>query len=355
MRLNQAFRRSLSYVRWSTRGNVHLRRTKFLIILTPPLRLLGKSNIRLTGAGLGTAPIGSTKEWKGVFWGDTEEKVGIETVIAAIDSGINWIDTAPFYGWGRAERIVGTALKESKLRREDVFIFTKCGILRDSSGDDYMDLRPATIRGEIEDSLRRLQTDYVDLYQIHDVDPRVPIEDSWREIYRLVDRGCVRYAGLSNHPLDLVERAMRIGPVTSLQEQYNPIYRKTEVLFPFLSSHEVGLLSWGSLAEGFLADDFDLEKLDPNDFRRTRRNYERRERYDTIERIREKLIEIASSKKTTLASLVIAWELSHRELTGAIVGAKAPREARELANASMVQLTKDEILAFEEAISLWNF
>ena len=199
---------------------------------------LGTSNMEITSVGVGTAPIGSDRSWY-IYWGETDEKTAVETIKTALDAGINWIDTAPFYGWGRAERIVGKALKG---RREDALIFTKCGTIRSQDGESYMDLRPQTIRKEVEESLARLQTDHIDLYQMHDVDPKTPIEDSWREIYRLIDEGKVRYAGLSNHPIELVERAMKIGPVTALQEQYNPLHRETEDFFPFVSNQKIGLL-----------------------------------------------------------------------------------------------------------------
>jgi len=140
--------------------------------------------------------IGSDRSWY-IYWSETDEKTAIETIRTALDLGINWIDTAPFYGWGRAEKIVGKALKG---RREDAFIFTKCGTIHDQAAESHMDLRPETIRREVDESLARLQTDHIDLYQMHDVDEKTPIEDSWREMYKLIDEGKVRYAGLSNPP-----------------------------------------------------------------------------------------------------------------------------------------------------------
>jgi aryl-alcohol dehydrogenase-like predicted oxidoreductase len=217
-----------------------------------------------------------------------------------------------------------------------------------------MDLRPATIRKEIEESLERLRTDHIDLYQMHDVDPETPIEDSWQEIYRLIDEGRVRYAGISNHPIELVERAMKVGPVTSLQEQYNPLHRTTEAFFPFVTKHGIGLLGWGSLAEGFLADGFDLERLGPDDFRRTRLELGKKDNYEKIKIIRRKLIAISESRKISLVSLVVAWELSHQELTGAIIGAKSPKEASEMAKAATARLSRAEIDDFEAAISEWR-
>jgi aryl-alcohol dehydrogenase-like predicted oxidoreductase len=186
---------------------------------------------------------------------------------------------------------------------------------------------------------------------MHDVDPKTPVEDSWREVFRLIDEGKVRYGGLSNHPVDLVERAMKVGQVTSLQEQYNPLRRKTEDFFPFVSHQGIGLLAWGPLASGFLADGFELENLEPDDFRRTRLEFGKKDNYEKIKKIRQRLLAISEPRRIKLVSLVVAWELSHPELTGAIIGAKNAQEAQDLAKAATTRLSRTEIVEFEKAIS----
>jgi aryl-alcohol dehydrogenase-like predicted oxidoreductase len=213
-------------------------------------RRLGNSQLEITPVGLGTAPIGSTPEWK-VYWGPQDEKAALHAIQAAIDLGVNWIDTAPFYGWGRAEQIVGQAIQG---RRDRVYVFTKCGTLRD--GDGWFEtLKPASIRREVEASLRYLQTDTIDLYQFHDPDPKTPIEASWMEMQKLIQEGKVRYAGLSNHPRELVERAAAIAPVTALQHPYSILARDVEQdILPYAKRHQVGVLAWGTLAHGFLTD-----------------------------------------------------------------------------------------------------
>jgi aryl-alcohol dehydrogenase-like predicted oxidoreductase len=137
-------------------------------------RKLGESALEITKVGVGTAPISSTPEWS-VYWGPQDKKAAIKTIQTAIDLGVNWIDTAPSYGWGRAEQIVGKAIKE---RRDLVHIFTKCGTLPDGKGGWVENLKPDSIRKQLEESLQRLGTDRVDLYQFHDPDPRTPIEES---------------------------------------------------------------------------------------------------------------------------------------------------------------------------------
>ena len=228
-------------------------------------RRLGPSDLEITRVGLGTAPIGSRPGWW-VNWGAQDAGEAIRAIRTALDVGVNWIDTAPFYGWGRAEELVGEAIRG---RRDTVYVFTKCGTLRREDGDDYMDLRPESIRRDVEASLRRLGTDHLDLLQPHDPDPAVPIEETWAEVMRLVEEGKVRHGGLSNHPPELVERALAVGPVVSLQHQYSLLARAAERdVLPFSRARGIGVLTWAPLATGFLTDTFEIEGLQPDDFRR---------------------------------------------------------------------------------------
>jgi len=313
-------------------------------------RRLGKSDLRVTRAGVGTAPIGSTPEWK-VYWGPQDEKVAVKTIQTAIEIGVNWIDTAPFYGWGRAEQIVGKAIKG---RRHQVHIFTKCGTIPDGNGGWVENLKPESIREQLEESLRRLGTDHVDLYQFHDPDPRTPIEESWREMQRLIDKGKVRYGGLSNHPTNLIERALKVGAVVSSQNQYNPLQRLAETeIFPFCLEHEIGVLGWGSLSEGVLADNFDINKLDPNDFRR-RQVYAQQENHEKIQKIRQAFQQVANRHGGTMVHAVIAWELMHLALTAAIIGVRSENEAREMIGGVDWKLTPDDMNMIDDALAAWE-
>ncbi len=202
-------------------------------------RRLGQSDLEITRVGIGTAPIGSTPDWR-IYWGHQDENAAIRAIEAAIDLGVNWIDTAPFYGWGRAEQIVGKALQG---KREKAYIFTKCGTLRDEQGVESENLTPASIRREVEASLRNLRTDYIDLYQFHDPDPHTPIEESWSVMQSLIAEGKVRFGGLSNHTVDLMERALSVASITSNQHQYNILYRGIEHdVLPFSLHHNIGVL-----------------------------------------------------------------------------------------------------------------
>jgi aryl-alcohol dehydrogenase-like predicted oxidoreductase len=313
-------------------------------------RRLGKSDLRITKVGIGTAPIGSTPEWK-IYWGPQDEKTAIKTIKTAIDVGVNWIDTAPFYGWGRAEQIVGKAIKG---RRDKVHIFTKCGTIPDGTGGWVENLKPESMREQLEESLQRLGTDRVELYQFHDPDPRTPIEESWREMQNLIDEGKVRYGGLSNHSTKLIARALKEGTVVSSQNQYNPLQRRAErELFPFCLEREIAVLGWGSLSEGVLAENFDINKLDPRDFRR-RQVYAQRENHDKIQKIRQAFQQVANNHGGTMVHAVIAWELMHPALTGAIIGVRSENEAREMTGGADWKLRPDDVSLIEHALAAWE-
>jgi aryl-alcohol dehydrogenase-like predicted oxidoreductase len=311
---------------------------------------LGLSDIEITRVGIGTAPIGSTPAWR-IYWGPQDDNESIRTIHAALDLGINWIDTAPFYGWGKAEQIVGRALRG---KRDNVYIFTKCGTLQNERGGEREDLSPASIQREVEISLRNLQTDYIDLYQFHDPDPNMPIEESWAVMQTLIQEGKVRYGGLSNHTIELMQRAMSVAPITSNQHQYNLLNRDIERdVLPFSQQHAIGVLCWSPLASGFLADGFDLDGLDPNDFRRGR-PYAQEPTYSGLKKLRQVLQTIALNHHKTLAELAIAWVLRQPAVTAAINGIRSPQEALAMPGGMDWKLTSQELQTIEEALSSWN-
>jgi len=310
-------------------------------------RRLGQSDLEITRVGIGTAPIGSTPDWR-IYWGHQDENAAIRAIEAAIDLGVNWIDTAPFYGWGRAEQIVGKALQG---KREKAYIFTKCGTLRDEQGVESENLTRESIRREVEASLRNLRTDYIDLYQFHDPDPHTPIEESWSAMQALIAEGKVRYGGLSNHTVDLMERALSVAPITSNQHQYNMLYRDIEHdVLSFSQQHDIGVLCWSPLASGFLADGFDLDSLDPHDFR-CGRSYAQEPAYSRLKQARSTLEAIARDHHKKLVDLALAWVLRQPAVTGAIVGIRNEQEAIEMAGGINWKLTEPEIQAIEHALA----
>ena len=296
-------------------------------------RALGASDLEITPVGVGTAPIGSLPGVWWVNWGHQDEEEAVGAIDAALEAGVNWIDTAPFYGWGRAEEIVGRAIRS----RDDVLVFTKCGTMRRADGDDYMDLRPEAIRADVEASLRRLGVERIDLLQVHDRDPSVPIEETWGAVLELVAEGSVRHGGISNHRPEEVERALVVGPVAALQHEYSAIARDLEdAILPLAHRRGLGVIVWAPLASGFLTDGFSVDRLEPDDFRRTHR-------FAELEL--DPLRALLRGADRTSAQGAIAFVLSHPAVTGAIVGVRNAHEAGELPRAASVRLTADELAA----------
>lgn len=302
-------------------------------------RRLGATDLELTPVGVGTAPIGSGRDWP-VWWGPQPVDDSIAAIHRALDLGVNWIDTAPFYGWGRAEEIVGQALEG----RDDILVFTKCGTFPDPEGSRE-DLRPGSVRADVEASLRRLRRDRLDLVQFHDPDPQTPIEESWGELQTLIGEGKVRHGGISNHPADAVERALEVGPVAALQYQYSLLHREHESdILPLAERHYIGLLAWSPLASGFLADDFDLDALEPDDFR----HHHPFAQLD-LSRLRATLSSIGARHERRAAQVAVAWVLSHRPVAGAIVGIRNVGEADQLVGAANLELGPEELREIESA------
>src|SRR5436305_4402631 len=303
-----------------TRSSSCGRRIAIVVDVLPHVerRRLGTSDLEITPVGVGTAPIGSRPGVWWVNWGAQDEGDAVRAIHAALDGGVNWIDTAPFYGWGRAEEIVGRALRG----RDDVLVFTKCGTLRREDGDDYMDLRPETVRSDVEASLRRLGRDRVDLLQPHDPDPNVPIEETWGAVLELVAEGKVRHGGLSNHRAPEIERALSVGPVASLQHQYSALVRDVEdEILPLALARSLGVIVWSPLARGFLTDGFDVDALDDGDFRRAHP-------FASLD-----LTDLRAELRRETGSVTagaISFVLRHPAVTGAIVGVRDEREGRDL-------------------------
>ena len=304
-------------------------------------RVLPGTDMQLTPVGIGTAPIGSGRDWP-AWWGPQDELESVRTIHTALDLGVNWVDTAPFYGWGRAEEIVGRALRD----RDDVLVFTKCGTLPDSERGDRMDLRPETIRADLEASLRRLGVERVDLLQLHDVDRDTPIEESWGEVQRLIDEGKVRHAGISNHPAADVERALALAPVGALQYQYSLLHRAEEAeILPLAEERGIAVLAWSPLGAGFLAAGFDLEELVPDDFRRTHPFAQL-----DLGPLRAALARIGGRTGTTAAQVALAWVLQSQAVTGAIVGVRSVGEAEELPGAAALRLDPADLEEIEASL-----
>jgi aryl-alcohol dehydrogenase-like predicted oxidoreductase len=274
--------------------------------------------------GLGTAQLGSDEA--GPLWfGPQDRASAVETVRAAVDSGIDWIDTAPFYGRGRAEEIVGEATRG---RRDEVTILTKCGTVRRPNGSWDEDGSPAAVRADLEASLVRLGTDRVDVLQLHDPDPSVPVEETVGAIAELVVAGKVGAIGLSNHDTELLRRGHAVAPISIVQHQWSILHHppETEAVRQWCADVGVAFLAWSPLATGFLVDGFDVEATTPGDRRRSLpwASGEGARRLAAVQ------AEAAAAGRT-VREHALAWVL---ETSYPIVGARTPDEARALASSN---------------------
>lgn len=284
-------------------------------------RRLGRGGPELTVLGVGTWAFGG-EGWAG-SWGPQSRAESIATLRAALDLGVNWIDTAPAYGLGRAEAIVGEALAGTV---HDVLVATKCGERIGAEGT-YKSGRAAGITADCEASLRRLRREVIDLYQLHHPPPDVPIEEAWAAMAGLVSAGKVRYLGLCNCGLDELNRCLRIRHVDSYQGPYSPLRRKLELeVLPFCLDAGIGVLTFGSVGHGFLSGSFSRDRLAADDWRGNQRWD------DEIARgadLAAQLRPVAKRLGATVGQLATAWVLDHPAVTATPVGTRSVRQALE--------------------------
>ena len=316
-----------------------------------PVARLGRSEATFTRLGLGTWAIGGP--W--LFgWGPVDDAESIGAIRAAVQAGINWVDTAPVYGDGHAEEIVRRALN-GYASGGDVFVCTKCGRRTLADGSPYGDLRPKSIRADCEASLRRLEVERIDLYQIHwpDVDSGVPLEDSWSTMAELVDEGKVRWIGVSNFDVERLERCEAIRHVDSLQPPLSIVQRGAlgEVI-PWAAEHQTGVIVYSPMASGLLSGSFDrdrLKTLAPDDMRLARPEFTEPQLSKNLALI-ERLRGIAGASGCSVAELSIGWALAQEGVTGAIVGARRASQVDQWIGAGRVRLSRDQLRAIQEAI-----
>jgi methylglyoxal reductase len=314
-------------------------------------RQIGASRVIASAVGLGTWAIG------GWMWGGTDEAESVAAIRAAIDAGITLIDTAPAYGMGRSEEIVGKAIAG---RRNEVVLATKCGLVwHTDKGRHFFDqagkpvhryLGPDSIAHEVDQSLKRLRTDSIDLYITHWQDPTTPIAETMGALEELRKAGKIRAIGASNVSTADLEAYVAAGRLDAIQEQYSMVHRDIETeLVPLCLEHGVSILSYSSLALGLLTgkigpdrqfDGDDLRKADP------RFSVENRSRATAFA---EELAPIAKAHGATVAELVIAWTLSRPGITFALCGARNPDQSRENARAGSLVLGDREIATITAA------
>ncbi|MBS3945994.1 MAG: aldo/keto reductase [Melioribacter sp.] len=308
-------------------------------------RQLGKNGPRITTIGFGAWAIGGPWQWG---WGEVDDKESIEAINKAIENGINWIDTAAVYGYGHSEKVVGEAIKEI---REKVFLATKCGMINDGSGNAVINNDPENIRKECEESLKKLKTDYIDLYQIHWPDENVEVERSWEMMVQLKDEGKVKYIGVCNFDVELIKRCMKIERVQSLQPPYSMLRRNVEnEILPYCLQNEIGVVVYSPMQAGLLTGKFDMNKLAPDDWRRKGASF-REPNLSKALKFVDKLKPIAESKNISVGNLAVGWVLSNNAVTSAIVGARNSKQVKENVIAADLKLSESEL---DEIKSLLN-
>jgi methylglyoxal reductase len=319
---------------------------------TMQYRKLGASGIDVSAVGFGAWAIG------GWMWGGADENDAVAAIHAALDHGINLVDTAPIYGYGRSEEIVGRAIRD---RRQQVVLATKCGLIWDREEGEfhfhanqdgitfrasekkvYKCLRPESIRAELELSLKRLGVGHVDLYQTHWQEATTPIADTMAMLLKLKDEGKIRAIGVSNANLDQLKA---YGPIHSDQEKYSMLDRNLETngMLDYCRQQNIAVLAYSPLANGLLSGKIRPDRqFGPGDLRRGNRRFAAAN-VDRINGLLEQLRSMAERHQATIVQLVIAWTCARPGMTCVLCGARNPQQAIENAEAGRIELSADEL------------
>lgn len=308
-------------------------------------RQLGNSDMMITPIGLGAWAIGGGG-WE-YGWGPQDDLDSIKTIRYAIDAGMNWIDTAAVYGLGHSEEIVAKAVAEMT---EKPYIFTKCSLVWDETGKIRGNLKADSIRKEVEDSLRRLNIEQIDLYQIHWPNPDPDIEEGWQTLADLQKEGKLRYIAVSNFNVSQMQRCQPIAPITSLQPPYSMIERTIEdEILPFCGAHHIGVIVYSPMQSGLLTGKMTRERIAnlPDDDWRKRDDEFTEPRLSRNLELVEKLKTIAEKHNTTVPAVAVAWTLHRPEVTAAIVGARRPDQIDGFLDAPTIQLDTDDLAVID--------
>lgn len=312
-------------------------------------RRLGSQGPEVSVVGVGTWAIGGPYLFG---WGPTDDDASIAAIRHAVERGVNWVDTAPVYGMGHSEEVVGRALAPYAVG-DEVYVFTKCGRTWDEPDRIGFDLRPASIRRECEDSLRRLGVERIDLLQIHwpDPDTGTPIEDSWETIGALIDEGKVRWAGVSNFDVELHVRCEGLRHVDSSQPPLSLLNRGALVdVIPWCETQGTGVIAYAPMANGLLAGRVrSIDDLAPDDWRRRNPEFTEPNLSRNLALV-DRLGAIASDLGTPVATLAVAWAIAQPGVTCAAVGARAPAQVDGWVDAAALALDEDALRAIAGAV-----
>jgi aryl-alcohol dehydrogenase-like predicted oxidoreductase len=304
-------------------------------------RNLGNSDLQMTPIGFGTWAIGGGEG--ACLWGPQDDNDSVAAIHRALDAGINWIDTAAVYGFGRSERVVGRTIKD---RSDKPYIFTKCTLVG-KEGDASVPRTYKYIRQEVEESLRRLGVEAIDLYQCHwPIADEAEMKEGWGVMADLQREGKVRWLGASNYNVEQLKLALAVTPITSLQSPYSLINRSIEAeLLPFCEANGIAVINYASMQSGLLTGAMSPERIAdmaPQDWRRSNRNY-REPLLSRNLRLVELLREIGRSHSRSPGEVAIAWTLRLKVIIGAIVGARSPGQVEGWLGAAEFRLSPDEL------------
>jgi aryl-alcohol dehydrogenase-like predicted oxidoreductase len=301
---------------------------------------LGNSDLLITPIGVGAWAMGGGG-WA-FAWGPQDDNDSIAAIREAGDRGVNWIDTAAVYGLGHSEEVTGRALKE--LSRKP-YVFTKCERVWGEDRAIKKSLKRDSLRMECENSLRRLQVDVIDLYQIHWPEPDEDIEEGWTTLAELQAEGKVRWIGVSNFNVAQMKRAQKIAPITSLQPPYSMLVRDVEKeILPFCKEQNIGVIVYSPMRNGLLSGGMTKERVanfPDDDFRRRLPDFQEPKLSRNLE-LAEKLKEIGKQHGRTPGEVAIAWALHNPAVTGAIVGMRNAGQVDGVIGALEFRLSEDE-------------
>jgi aryl-alcohol dehydrogenase-like predicted oxidoreductase len=306
---------------------------------------LGNSDLFITPIGFGAWAIGGSG-WE-FAWGEQDDHDSVAAIRAALDAGVNWIDTAAVYGLGHSEEVLARALDGV---RDRPYVFTKCSMVWDERREIGHSLKADSVRRECEASLRRLRVEAIDLYQVHWPDPASDLEEGWATLAALKQEGKVRHIGVSNFDVGQMERAQAIAPITSLQPRYSLLHREVEgEILPFAYQENIGVIAYSPMASGLLTGAMTRERvagLPADDWRKRHPDFQE-PRLSRNLRLVRLLRDIGRRTGRTPAEVAVAWVLRNPAVTGAIVGARRPGQVRGVAGAAEYCLSPWELADIE--------
>lgn len=308
-------------------------------------RPLGNSDLQITPIGYGAWAIGGGS-WE-FGWGPQDDQDSIAAIHRALDLGINWIDTAAIYGLGHSEEIVAQALKQ---RSDRPYVFTKCSMIWNDRSEISRSLNANSLQQEVEASLRRLQIETIDLYQIHWPNPDSEIETGWATLSKLQQSGKVRYIGVSNFSVEQMQRAQAIAPITSLQPPYSLVKPDVELeILPYCHQHNIGVIVYSPMQSGLLTGSMTAERianLPENDWRKRSSEFQEPRLSRNLALV-DLLQQVGLRHHCSAGEVAIAWTLRHPAVTGAIVGGRNPKQVEGTIGAAEVCLSDSELVEIQ--------